>query len=414
MSQRSILHVDINNCYASIEILHHPKLHGHPVAVGGDVSARHGIILAKDYIAKKHGVQVGQALWEAKQLCPNLIIVPPNYDLYLRVSRLLRNIFLDYTDQVEPFGLDEAWLDVTGSKLLGTGEEIAEEIRERVKKELGISVSIGVSFNKIFAKLGSDMKKPDAITVITKENYQEIVWPLPAQDLLGVGSATKKKLYSMGVSTIGDIAGLSPKLLQRRLHKWGLILHSFANGLDQSPVEIAGEERIISSIGNSITAPRDLIDKQDSKIVFMDLSESVAERLRDLGLSCKTVQISLRDNNLLRFERQLKLETPSNLAYDICHTAMQLVDKNYSFTRPLRSIGVRAMDLIPDNSNLQLSFYSADVEKRKKMESIERTMDWLRGRFGHHSVERGIMLSDPVLGKLNPKADHVIHPVGYF
>ena len=413
-THRTILHADINNCYASIEILHHPKLRGHPVAVGGDVEARHGIILAKDYIAKEYGVKVGQALWEARQLCPQLIIVPPNYRLYLRVSGLMRKIFEDYTDQIEPFGLDESWLDVTGSiGILGSGETIAEEIRRRVKKELGVTVSIGVSFNKIFAKLGSDMKKPDAITVISRENFQEKVWPLPAEDLLGVGHATKRKMHNMGIFTIGHIAAAPPKALQSRLHKWGLFLHAFANGNDRSPVEVSGTERMIKSVGNSITAPRDLMNMEDVKIVYMDLAESVAERMRELGLACKTVQISLRDNALFRFERQLTLTQPSNLAKEMCDKALQMVEQQYYWKKPLRSIGIRGMSLVPDTTPVQTSFFSSEWE-RERLEIMERTMDMLRRRFGHQSIERCMMLSDPLLGKLNPKGDNIIHPIGYF
>lgn len=411
----SILHVDINNCYASIEILHHPKLRGHPVAVGGDVEARHGIILAKDYNAKRYGIQVGQALWQARQLCPDLIIVPPNYGLYLRVSAMLRQLFMDYTNQIEPFGLDEAWLDVSGSvHLFGDGSTIAEEIRTRVQKEMGITVSVGVSWNKIFAKLGSDMKKPNAVTTITHEGFKSQVWPLPVEELLGVGRATKAKLNNIGIRTIGDLANTPPKALQSRLHKWGLFLHTFANGLDRSPVELAGAESIIKSVGNSITAPRDLLNLEDVKIVYMDLAESVAERLRELGLACKAVQISLRDNTLFSFERQMTLERSTNLATDLCHAAMSLIQRHYDWQKPLRSIGVRGMKLEPATANQQLSLYMEDEKMRERKIQIETTMDLLRRRFGHHTIERAMMLADPLLGKLNPKGDHVIHPVGYF
>lgn len=236
---RTILHSDMNNCYASIELLHHPELRGKPLAVGGDPEARHGIVLAKDRIAKKAGVKTGMALWQARQVCPNIVFVPPRMDLYLRFSRLAHEIYADYTDLQEPFGVDESWLDVTDScTLKGDGLQIAEEISRRIKSELGITVSIGVSWNKIFAKLGSDYKRPDAITVISKENYKDIVWKLPASDLLYVGRSTEKKLKTLGVQTIGDLAQMDARILQSALGKMGLILNLFANGEDQTPVNM--------------------------------------------------------------------------------------------------------------------------------------------------------------------------------
>ena len=292
--ERTILHVDINNCYASIECLHNPSLCGRPVAVGGNAQERHGIILAKNYQAKDFGVAVGQTLWEAKEKCPELVILPPNYDLYFKYSGYIREIFNMYTDMVEPFGIDEAWLDVSDSRLLfGGGSEIAEEIRSRVKRELGVTVSIGISFNKVFAKLGSDMKKPDAITVLSRNNYKQLAWPLPVENLLYVGSATKTKLYSKGIRTIGELAEAGPERLKKWLGKWGLTLYAFAHGDDISPVAKAGSERIIKSVGNSVTAPRDIQNSEQAKIIFFSLSESVAERLRGYALKGGKVHLSL-------------------------------------------------------------------------------------------------------------------------
>lgn len=201
---RVVLHSDMNNCYASIELLHRPELRGKPLAVGGDPEARHGIVLAKDEIAKKSGVKTGMALWQARQVCPDIVFVPPRMDLYLRFSRLAHEIYAEYTDQQEAFGVDESWLDVTGScTLKGDGMAIAQDISRRIKRELGITVSIGVSWNKIFAKLGSDYKKPDAITRFGRDNYKELIYPLPASDLLYVGSKTEAKLAKYGIRTIG-------------------------------------------------------------------------------------------------------------------------------------------------------------------------------------------------------------------
>ena len=412
---RSVLHIDMNACYASIECLYDPSIRNLPVAVGGDVEARHGIILAKNQIAKRFGVKTGEALWQAKQKCPELHIVPPHFDRYLRFSRMAREIYADYTDLVEPFGLDEVWCDVTGTqKLRERGlEALANEIRERVKFELGITVSVGASWNKIFAKLGSDYKKPDAVTVFTPENYRDKVWPLPASDLLGVGRATERKLASRGIHTIGDIAAAPPSMLRGILGKWGLILHDFATGYDTSPVARAGDEAVIKSIGNSTTTPRDLCCDEDAGIVYWMLCESVAERMRESGFLCRGVQVHIRDNELASFERQLKLESPTCLASTLHEAAMRLMRENWDWHKPLRSIGVRATDLLPASTPVQCSIFD-DSERQEKRERLERSVDDLRRRFGHYCVGRAVCVSDPTLRNISPKDEHVIHPVGYF
>ena len=306
---RTILHSDMNNCYASIELLHHPELRGKPLAVGGDPEARHGIVLAKDQLAKKAGVQTGMALWQARQVCPDIVFVPPRMDLYLRFSRLAHEIYADYTDLQEAFGVDESWLDVTDScTLKGDGLQIATQISNRIKYELGITVSIGVSWNKIFAKLGLDYKKPDAITVINKENYKDIVWKLPAADLLDVGRSTERKLKTLGIQTIGQLAQADTKMLQSIFGKMGLVLKLFANGEDQTPVNKENVHAPIKSIGNSTTTPRDLTTYEDVAIIAYVLSESVSARLRDNNFVCNVVEISVRDNELHSFTRQKKLQ----------------------------------------------------------------------------------------------------------
>ena len=413
MAACTILHTDMNNCYASIEMLHHPKLRGRPMAVGGSAEERHGIILARNYEARPFGIKVGQALWEARQKCPGLVIVPPDYEKYLRFSRLFREILADYSPQVEPFGLDESWLDVTGNlEKYGSGERIADEIRERVKFELGITVSVGVSYNKIFAKLGSDIKKPDATTVITESNYRDVVWPLPAADLLGVGRATLAKLTAYGVKTIGDLANCDPGILKSWFGKWGLFLHVYANGRDNSPVAEIGMEGIVKSVGNSTTCPRDLLNDDDAHIVFQNLAESVAERMREQGLMARTVQISLRTNDLFWFERQTALTQPTFISTEICDAAMKLLRQNWHWEKPLRSIGVRGTNLVPINRIRQLSLFT-DEQRREKAERMEYAIDDIRRRFGHYAIDRALLLLDDKLGKLNPKADHTIHPVGY-
>jgi DNA polymerase-4 len=411
---RVVLHSDLNNFYASVECLYRPEIRNKPVAVCGDPEQRHGIVLAKNYLAKAHGIQTGEAIWQAAQKCPGLIVVPPNFPLYLQYSRLARQIYADYTDQIEPFGLDEAWLDVTASTgLFGSGEKIADDIRQRIREEMGVTVSVGVSWNKIFSKLGSDLKKPDATTVISRENYQQVVWPLLSKELLYVGPATQKKLYYHGINTIGDIGRTTPQYLRRILGKWGEFIWHFANGYDESPVTRTGEEAVIKSIGNSATTPRDLVSDDDVDLLLYALSESVAMRLRESGLECRVVEISVRDNSLYSFVRQQKQPRRTNLASEIHDAAMGIFRANYRWERAIRSIGVRGSDLIPAHSDLQLSLFD-DEMRRQKLVRLESAMDDVRRRFGNLSVRRALMLTDQRLGALNPKDDHIIHPIGYF
>lgn len=411
--ERVILHADLNNFYASVECLYRPEIRNKPVAVCGDPEARHGIVLAKNYPAKVTGIKTGEAIWQAKQKCPGLIVVMPNFALYLRFARLARGIYADYTDQIEPFGLDEAWLDVARSSICGSGIQIADEIRERIKAEMGVTASVGVSYNKIFAKLGSDMKKPDATTVITRDNYKDVVWLLPAEDLLYVGRATKRRLWRYGINTIGDIANASPEFLRSRLGKWGEVLWSFANGQDDSPVTRLGEEGLIKSVGNSITTPRDLNTNDDVQMIFYVLSESVAARMREHGFKCRTVQIHIRDNTLFSFEAQGKFLKPTNVSTTLAEKAMQIFSAKYAWDKPIRSVGVRGCDLIAAHSQEQLSLFE-DEERRMKQEKLEETVDILRRRFGHFSVQRAVLLKDADLGIINPKEEHVIHPTAFF
>lgn len=410
---RTILHSDMNNCYASIELLHHPELRGKPLAVGGDPEARHGIVLAKDQLAKKAGVQTGMALWQARQVCPDIVFVPPRMDLYLRFSRLAHEIYADYTDMQEPFGVDESWLDVTDScTLKGDGFQIANQISNRIKRELGITVSIGVSWNKIFAKLGSDYKKPDAITVISKENYKDIVWKLPASDLLYVGKSTEKKLRTLGILTIGQLAQADPKLLKSLFGKMGLVLSLFANGEDQTPVNKENIHAPIKSIGNSTTTPRDLETYEDVAIITYALSESVSARLRENNFACNVVEISVRDNELYSFTRQKKISNPTDITNEIAETALELFRENYKWEKPIRSIGVRASDLTNPCCATQLSLF-VDEAYRDKLRRADRTVDEIRRRFGYKSIQRGLMYCDRTLSAVNAKDDHTVHPHGY-
>lgn len=414
MGNRVILHSDINACYAAIEHLHRPELNGKPLAVGGDPEARHGIVLTADYIAKKYGVKTGMALWQAKQVCPELNIVSPRMDLYLRFSRMAHEIYGEYTDLQEPYGVDESWLDVTASSSLkGDGYKIAKEISNRMKSELGITVSIGVSFNKIFAKLGSDYKKPDAITTMYEDEFKSKAWALPVSDLLYVGRSTNQKLARFGIKTIGDLAQTDEHLLMSHLGKMGGILWAFANGYDDSPVKMEHTHAPIKSIGNSTTTPRDLENDEDVKIVFYILAESVATRLRDNGFKCRVVEISVRDNELYSFTRQHKIDHATNITGEIATEAYRIFKENYNWRKPIRSVGVRGADLVNDNYWEQMDLFSS-VEQREKQMKLDDAVDTIRRRFGFYSVQRGLMYRDKILSSVNAKEDHTTHPIGYF
>ena len=417
MKDRTILHSDINCCYAAIEHLHHPELAGKPLAVGGDPEARHGIVLTADYIAKKHGVKTGMALWQAKQVCPEINFISPRMDLYLRFSKMAHEIYGEYTDLQEAYGIDESWLDVTDSvNIKGDGYKIAQEISNRMKSELGITVSIGVSFNKIYAKLGSDYKKPDAITTMYRDEFQRKAWVLPASDLLYVGyvgRSTSAKLQKLGIRTIGDLARTDEKILHSQLGKMGDILWAFANGYDDSPVKYGDAHAPIKSIGNSTTTPRDLVDEQDVKIVLTILAESVATRLRENGFKCRVVEISVRDNELFSFTRQRKIDHATNVTREIAEEAFRLFQENYNWQKPIRSVGVRGADLVNDTYWEQIDLFTS-VEFREKQMKVDTAVDDIRRRFGFYSVQRGLMYFDKMLSSVDAKAEHTVHPHGYF
>lgn len=411
--ERTILHSDLNNFYASVECLYNPSLRGKPVAVAGNPEARHGIVLAKNYVAKAYGVATGNPLWMARQKCPDIVFVPPNYDLYMKYSRIAREIYAEYTNQVESYGLDECWLDVTEStSLFGDGKTIADKLRAHIKNELGVTASVGVSYNKIFAKLGSDMKKPDATTVIESAHFREIVWPLPVKDLLYVGRAAHNKLKKYGIKTIGDLAQSKQQFLQQLLGKNGVMLWLFANGLDTSPVSNIGAKSLIKSVGNSTTTPRDLKTDEDIKITLSILAESVSARMREYGFVCRTVQIGVRDNELHHYERQGKLFYPNRTSKSIFEKSYELFKQNHTSGKPVRSLSVRACNLSL-NEYEQLSLLP-EISAIQKQEMAEHAVDSIRNRFGHFSVQRGIWLTDKQLSSLNPKEDHIIHPESFF
>ncbi len=410
---RVILHSDMNSCYASIELLHRPELRGRPLAVGGDPEARHGIVLAKDEIAKKAGVKTGMALWQAREVCPEIIFVPPRMYLYLRFSGLAHEIYADYTDQQEAFGVDESWLDVTNScTLKGDGMTIAQDISRRIKRELGITVSIGVSWNKIFAKLGSDYKKPDAITRFGRDNYKELIYPLPASDLLYVGPKTEAKLARYGIHTIGQLAKANPCFLHSFLGKMGYVLSVFARGEDQTPVNHENAEVPIKSIGNSTTTPRDLMTYNDVSVIVYLLAESVSARLRENNFLCNVVEISVRDNGLASFTRQKKVAAPTDITSEIAKAALELFKENYRWERPIRSLGVRASSLCAANTPWQISLFMDQLQRERK-QRMDRAVDDIRRRFGFYSIQRGISITDATLKSLNAKEDNTVHPHSY-
>ncbi|NLD52500.1 MAG: DNA polymerase IV [Clostridiales bacterium] len=404
---RTILHCDCNGFYATVEMLFDPSLRGKPVVVCGDSKLRHGIVLAKSEKAKACGIKTGDALWEAQKKCPPLVLVPANQQMYLAFSRRMRAICRRYTALVEPFGLDESWLDVSGHLL--SGEEIAAQLRKAAKEELGITVSVGVSFNKAFAKLGSDMRKPDATTVISRENYREKIWPLPASDLLFVGRSTSTHLQQMGLNTIGDVATASPNILKKVFGVNGLKLWRSARGEDNSPVIFIEEAETVKSISNSTTTPHDICTPEEAKVVLYLLSDSVATRLRKHQLRCRTISVWMRDVELNNFERQCRLPTDSDIASEIAHAAVDLFTSSYPWSLPLRSLGVRGGDLLNTTADCQIPLCTD--ARRQRHHHLEEVLDDIRSRWGHTCIQRALLLQDRALTGINPVDDHALQPL---
>lgn len=396
---RVILHSDLNNFYASCECLLNPELKCFPVAVCGKIKDRHGVVLAKNLKAKDLGIKTGMTLVEARKLAPDLKAVEANHEIYLKYSRLVKKIYTDYTDRIESFGIDEAWLDVTESvKLFGSGEKIAEEIRKRVREEIGLTVSIGVSYNKIFAKLGSDIKKPDAVTVIDLNNYRRVVWRLPVQDLLYVGKSTTQKLNNLGICTIGQLATFDKKLLRQKLGRWGDFLWDYANGNDSSIVAKIGESDDVKSVGNSITYYRDMDNMEDIKALIYMLSESVAYRMKKACVGrAKTLHISVVDNELSHYSMQSGFCVPTNLSADIAQKAIELYIKNYANIKKVRGVGVSVSNFVKEEQIL----IGEDQKSREKLLTLDNTVEDIRRRFGQDAVCRALTTIDPRLQEIN-------------
>ena len=393
MSERTILHVDMNSFYASVEMMLNPALRGKAVAVCGSTEERHGIVLAKSELAKKAGVKTGMVNWEARQCCPGLIVVPPQYDQYMKYSKLAKEIYCRYTNLVEPYGMDECWADISLSRTMGSGLEIAEKIRKSTKDELGLTVSIGVSFTKTFAKLGSDMKKPDAITVITKDDFMDKVWPLPASDLLYCGPATTAKLAKYGIHTIGELAKTDPAFLKRLLGVNGLSLWSYANGLDTSRVMPQDYKSPVKSIGHGITCVSDLENEEEVYKVILELSQDVGHRLHVHDLAATGVQLWVRATDLSGMQFQGKLPYKTQVPLEIANAGFELFKRRYSWTINVRAVTIRAIDLAPQSQPEQLSLYS-DYALHDRRGQLQLAIEDIRRRFGKKAIYNAILMGD--------------------
>lgn len=394
MKDRIILHCDLNNFFASVSLLSNPTLYDMPVAVCGSEQERHGIVLAKNEIAKKFGVKTAEAVWEARRKCPDLVTLAPDYKKYKEYSIAAQKIYARYTDLIEPFGIDECWLDVTGSTMLfGSGEQIAERIRRDIKRELGITVSVGVSFNKIFAKLGSDIKKPDAVTVINRENFKQKVWSLPVGDLLFVGKSTAQKLNASGIFRVGDITKCDDSMLARLLGKAGAQLKAYALGEDNSPVTPPSENDVPKSIGRTVTPPEDITTNEAVWKIYIGISEEISAILHKKGLYAATIQVHTRNTNLKTKEYSYTLQNPLNTSILIAREAMRLFEKSYNWDLPLRSVGFRVTNLKSDNVAVQTDIFGEENDDEKQ-EIIENSILNLRKKFGNDSLKRGTICDE--------------------
>ncbi len=409
-----VLHADLNNFYASIACITHPEWREQPLAVCGDPTLRHGIVLAKNMPAKRKGVITGQAIWQARQSCPNLNTVAPDFEQVLRYAGLVRRIFARYTNRVQPFGVDEAWLDVSDPGTdMTDGLRIANHLRHTVREETGLTLSVGVSDNRVFAKLGSDLKKPDGVSLVCAQNRHTVLDPLPVDELLFIGRATTKKLHAVGIFTIGQLAAAEPSALRALFGKTGLMLSGFARGNDAASVIAEDAPVKMKSVGNSITASHDIVALHDARITLYGLCESVASRMRKHGVIGRVVQVFIRNASLDWYQRQQKLEYQTDCSFDLFQTSYALLLENWREGTPLRSLGVSVSQLAPAGTLMQLSFLPEDAARQKR-QILEHTIDDIRSRYGHFAIQRAIMLYDRALGRINPEDEHVVHPEPYF
>lgn len=405
---RVIFHCDLNSFYASVELLDHPELRHLPVAVCGDPASRHGIILAKNEPAKKFGIKTAETIWQARKKCPELVLLPSHRERYVDYSHRVGKIYEQYTDLVEPFGIDESWLDVSGSLHLfgGDARALADRIRNQVRTQLGLTISVGVSFNKVFSKLGSDYKKPDATTLIRREDVPTMVWPLPITDLLFVGRVAARELEKYGVHTIGDLARFDRDALGRLLGRHGLQLHDYANGLEHSPVRPAGLYTPPKSVGNGLTFPNDLVGEEQVRSGVALLTDSVAARLRRHGLKCATLQVSLRSPTFHNISRQQRLARPSFVAPELLDAAMSLIRTNWNLSAPIRAITITGSNLIPaEQAGGQCDLFSDDKQGRRqeRQEQLGHAIDHIRSKFGHSAIG-----PTSCLGEEHPAQDELL------
>ncbi len=388
-ANRTILHCDCNGFYASVETVLNPELSNVPMAVCGNPENRRGIILAKNELAKKYKIQTAETVWKAKQKCPDLVLVPPHYDEYVKFSRMINKIYEQYTNLVEPFGIDESWLDVTDSfELFGDGKKIADTLRETVRNELGLTISVGVSFNKIFAKLGSDYKKPDATTVIDRQNFKQIVYPLPVSDLLYVGKTMARELAKIGVFNIGQLSKCEKSFLESKYGKMGSAIYDYALGFDESPVKSIDEDSKLKSVGNGMTFRRNLTGDEDILIGITTLADTVGARMRSYGLKCNTVQVSIKDPDFKVINKQKALDRPTNLSKEIREVAFELVKACWKENKPIRMLSVTGTNLVSaDDSIEQLSLFSEKNDVHDKEEKLENAIDNIRNKFGKDSIK---------------------------
>ncbi len=411
---RVVLHADLNNFYASVACIQRPELREQPLAVCGDPTLRHGIVLAKNMPAKRRGVITGQAIWQARQACPGLATIAPDFEAVLRYAGIVRRIFGRYTNRVQPFGVDEAWLDVSDPDMdIDGGLRIANHLRHTVREETGLTLSVGVGDNRIFAKLGSDLKKPDGVTVVCQQNRRAVLDPLPVGELLFIGRATTRKLQNVGIFTIGQLAAAEPAALRALFGKTGLMLSGFARGDDAAAVIAEDAQPKMKSVGNSITAAHDILTLHDARITLYGLCESVASRMRKHRFVGRVVQLSVRNASLEWYQRQQALSFETDCSFDLFETAYALLLENWVEGEPLRSLGVSVSRLSPAGALMQLSFLPEDAARQKR-QMLEQAVDDIRERYGHFAIQRAIMLYDRALGHINPEDEHVVHPEPYF
>ena len=409
---RVVLHSDLNNFFASVECLKHKSLKSYPIAVCGSKSERHGIVLAKNNIAKKFGITTGQVIWQAKNLCPDLIVLQPHYEEYAYYSEIIREIYRSYSDRVEPFGMDEAWIDLTGTegvRTLSDGVTKANQIRKKVYEETGLTLSVGISDNKTFAKLASDYKKPDAVTVLGPDEYLSIISNMSIGEMVFAGRSTQKRLKTFEIETIGDAAQSGLSVFQSLLGKNGISLYLNACGHDTSAVTKTSDEDIIKSIGNSVTPPRDLCGYTDIKLMIHALCDKVCTRLRKADVRATVVQIHVRDTNLNISERQCGV-LPTDNELILSEKAMKLYLDNFNIDSPIRSMGVRASGLIKNAKECQSSMFDLSEETEQKYRTIDTTVDNLRKRYGRNIIKRGLLCTDNTLYSPLFAPKHLINP----